>query len=289
MWKVLALIVAGFAVSLLAAQDSRGQTPVIETIALTGDQIPESRLIMRSLGGPSIDAVGDVVFYAGGSLPGFITGSSFPMKSTGVGNELTRIPDIAPGFTRDPNDPVFFLFPTSAIMNSAGTVVFASVVKDDSTIPLPRFSAHVLFTGNSLNDLTALARSDELLDVLQPNAADETLSLQIGEFVLNESGAAAFVVDLFHRLGRDPGALFVPGESGGFVPIVRSGGQAPDTEPGTVFIFFERLVMNTEGDVAFQASLENPAEGIGAEFGSDNFSGIWRIRAPPPRKTATRI
>ena len=271
MWKALLLPLAGFAISLLAVPDSRGQTPVIETIALAGDPIPNGERFIRGHDSPSIDADGGVVFRV---YPSAFNPSGLILKSTGRGTTLTQIPDIPPGFsTNDMGIPFSFFLPSGPIVNAGGTVAFTSLVTAGFTP-----AVDILFTGTELNGLNAVARSDELLDVLQPNAADETLSLQIGEFVLNESGAAAFVVDLFHRLGRDPGALFVPGESGGFVPIVRSGGQAPDTEPGTVFIFFERLVMNTEGDVAFQASLENPAEGIGAEFGSDNFSGIWRIR-----------
>lgn len=129
MWKALAPPLAAFAVSLLVVPESRGQTPVTETIALTFDSIPEGERLLRSFGAPAIDAEGVVVFNADARAQG----SAFPflliLKSTGSGTTLTRIPDVPPGFSTDEMDvPFAFFLPSGPIVNAGGTVAFTSLV-----------------------------------------------------------------------------------------------------------------------------------------------------------------
>ncbi len=263
MLRAHALLSTIIACAVLAATQSSAQTISVDLVAEFGDPVPDSATLMRGFDLPAIDANGRVVFR--GNV-GQITPSYLIFQTVGLSSQVIRMPDIAPGFTNDQGDPLFFLpFSSNPLMNPAGTLAFTSAIRDESG---SASVSSVLFTGTDVSNLSHIARSD----TFDLPGLSEFVSADISAFALNNSGTAAFITSAF---GAEPGlhALFRTEGGSAATRIAIEGEQAPDTPAGSLFSVFwqDSLVINVRGDVAFRGTLRQGAGGV--TFSNDE--GIW--------------
>lgn len=273
----LSLLVPWF----MVLPQTHAQNVFIETIALIGDSVPDSDLTIKAVNLPAIDATGRIAFRA----PDIFEARFF--QSTLTGGDLIRLPDTAPGFPADINDPVSIVFPASElsstiIVNAAGMLAFTAAVFNDSRSVSVN---SVLYQGTSVANLSILARSDMLdLPALSQSDPPGSAFVSMEGLAMNASGAATFVTKAGVGLSNvGLNGVFIA-SGGAPVRIALAGEQAPDTATGAVFAGFDpkSLVINAQGDVAFIGFLEQGPGGVT----SDSQVGIWFYRTGSLRLVA---
>lgn len=142
----------------VGAHETHAQTITLDAVAIVGDPVPGSDLIIRGMSDAAIDSSGRIVFRD----PDFRSGIIF--QSTGSGTALNRSAAEAADFTVDVDDPVLLTFNatelnSTPIVNAAGTLAFTAAIFNQSrSVSI----SSVLFQGSSVTNMNDLARSDML-------------------------------------------------------------------------------------------------------------------------------
>jgi hypothetical protein len=214
--------------------------------------------------GPGIDFTNNTGtwIYDSGALAKHRPGIDPPIHTLfpGYGPALTvQEGDLAPGIT----PVVEFLRIDGPVTNRAGQTLFRAFLAE----PGVGFGSNTSLWLEDSSGLRLIAREDEPAPGMEPGVSFNTID-QFNS--LNTNGLSAFKADVvgpgIH--GENNRGIWVD-TNWNLELIVRSGTQAPGTNPGVDFFSFEAIGLNDRGALAFSGTL------TGGGVDSTNDRGIW--------------
>lgn len=224
--------------------------PLVETIALSGEQAPAAAPGVTFLGlfAPAINAAGQVAFTSSLSGPGVDGSNNIGIYSnaTGALAEVARTGSQAPGATPGVLLETFF----TPRFSSTGQTAFEAIIFDPAVNDFPNLAIYRDAPGT----LAPAARPGDQAPAAAPGVVFNVFDNP--GFAFNASGQIAFTSVLIGPTVDSSNNIGVYSEgSGTLAEVARRGNQAPNAEPGVSFSGFGPPVLNSAGRTAFRASL----------------------------------
>ena len=160
--------------------------------------------------------------------------------------------------------------------NEQGRVVFRGTVGPVNDFDQALFEGDASDVGVVLRTGDAAPGLDGL--TIETLIADESgdLVLPIAQPILSENGAVVFTADLagpgITPFTTNKRTLFY-GEPGSFVPVLRTGGEAPGV-PGAEFVSIGEFAVNAPGEVVFRALLLRGTDVLTSLWAWDEANGL---------------
>ena len=243
----------------------------LELVALAGNQVPNlpDGVIFQSLGNPTINPVGQTVFFAKISGPGAGGGDNHTIwrGDAGLPELIARQGDPAPGYISEVLLGNLESAFTRPVINNTGQIAFSAFLTGNDVI-FNNNTSIMFYDGNNTN---IVAREGDTPPGI--NSGTFFGDLQASQPILNTNGDIVFFANLTETGFGDRNHNSIWRYSdGGLSLLVSSDDPVPGTLPDTIFQLFSGLpTFNSLGQTAFKARLTGPG------ITTSNDEGLWVV------------